>query len=246
MRKFLSQALALILIFVAAVTAKADVVVPGAYANLEGPSSFSLTSTAAAGRTYQMTIDAGQLSTVVGQDITGVQWRLNGPATANWPSVDTSFSFFDVYIGAGVDPSAVSNTFASNFTGSVFQVRSGAHTFLANSFSSGGSPNAFGPTLAFDSSYLYAGGDLTVEFRFSAQSGATNQPAFDGIAVSGGPGNGYGVDFASRWTANATGTTGTAPNFLVTNFTTSPVPETSSIGLIGLAFAGIVLRRKRK
>jgi hypothetical protein len=224
---------------------RADVVVPNSAAGVEADGTFAFTSTTAAGRTYQMTINANQLTGVIGDQLTGLQWRLNGAAATNWPPVDASFSFFNIFIGPGVAPSAMSNTFADNFTGTATQVRSGAITFPAGVFTSGSAPNVFGPSIMFDSAYLYSGGDLTVEIRFSNQTGATTQSPFDAVAVSGGPSNGWGVDFAARWTANSAGTTGANGNFIVTNFHTSAIPEPTSGCILALALVSLSLRRQR-
>lgn len=221
----------------AASAVHADVVVPNSAAGVEADGTFALTATAAAGRTFQLTIAASQLSGLVGQQIVGLQWRLNGAATAAWPPANVSYTQWDVFIGPGVAPSSMSNTFASNFTGSATQVRSGGWSVNAGSFTFGSAPNAFGPTLDFTSPYLYTGGDLTVEMRFSAQSGSTTTPSFDAVLASGGPANGWGADFAARWTSNIAGTTGSNGNFLATNFV---VPSPSVLALLGLsmAFAG--------
>jgi hypothetical protein len=223
-------------------TAGADVIVPNSAAGVEGDGSFALTSTAAAGRTFQLTIAAGQLSGLVGQQIQGLQWRLNGPGTTAWPPTDTNYASWDIFIGPGVAPAAMSNTFASNFSGTPTQVRSGPHSFTAGSFTFGSTPNAFGPTLAFTTPYLYTGGDLTIEMRFAAQTGATTQSPFDAMLASGGPANGWGVDFAARWTSNAAGTTGSNGNFLVTNLV---VPAPSALALVGVSL-GLGLRRRRR
>jgi PEP-CTERM motif len=219
-------------------------VVPNNLAAVEGDAAFSI-SDAINTRTYQMTIDSGQLSGMVGQTLSGMQWRLNGPTAPSWPPVNMSYISFDVFIGPGVDPSLMSNTYASNFTGSIAQVRAGSLTFLANSFSSGGLPNAFGPVLGFDNAYLYNGGDLAIEMRLSQQSGASNQPFFDAVAAFGGPGNGWGVDFSARHSFSSSDTVGGLANFLVTNFISQPVPEPSSFALGCLGIAALVSRRKR-
>ena len=221
--------------------AQAQVVVPNSAALAEADGTFALTSTAAAGRTFQMTIAANQLSGLMGQSIVGMQFRLNGAATAAWPLTNASYAFWDVYMGPGVAPSSMSNTFADNFTAAATQVRGGSLDIPAGSFSFGSAPNAFGPTLTFTAPYLYTGGDLTVEMRFAQQTGATTQSSLDGVLASGGPGNGWGVDFAARWTGSATGTTGTNGNFVVTNFI---VPAPSSLALLGLSM-GIAMRRRR-
>src|SRR5688572_13556144 len=89
----------------------AQVVVPNGFGNTPANGVFSLTATAAAGRTYQFMIHQNQLTSVVGQQLNGLKFRLNESVTANWPSVATSFSFFDIYIGPGVDPAARTTSF---------------------------------------------------------------------------------------------------------------------------------------
>jgi len=221
-------------------TARADVVVPNSAAAAEADGTFALTSTGATGRTYQFTIDAGQLSGLVGQQILGLQWRLNGASTAAWPPANTTYASWDVFMGPGVDPSAMSNTFASNFTAAPTQVRSGPYAVTAGSFPAGGSPNPFGPALNFTTPFLYTGGDLAIEMRFAQQVGSTIQSPFDGVLASGGPANGWGVDFSSRFATGSTAVTGANANFVVTNLV---VPEPSSIALVGAAMA-VALRRK--
>lgn len=227
--------------------ASADIVVPNAFASTEAPSQFFLTSTATAGRTYQMTIAASQLTGVVGHFLTGMTFRLGNNTTAAWPPGATSFSSWDIRIGAGVSPAAMSSTFASNFTAGNTLVRSGGLLFAANAFPIGGSgttPNAFGPVIGFTTNYAYFGGDLTVEMRFSGQVGATNQPQFDGVAATD-TANGWGTLFSGRWTSSMVGTTGGNANFLVTQFTSTPVPEPASMVALGLGVAALMRRRKK-
>ena len=200
----------------------AQVVVPNAATVAEGDGTFALTSTAAAGRTFQLTIDSSQLVGLIGQNLTGLQWRQNAPGTAAWPPTATNYASWDVFVGPGVDPTAMSNTFASNFTSAPTQVRSGPFSYAAGAHSFGSTPNAFGPTLNFTTPYLYTGGDLTIEMRFAAQTGATTQSPFDALTASLGPGNGWGVLFSGRWTANAAGVTGGNANFLVTRIEATP------------------------
>ncbi len=221
------------------------IVVPNSLAGVEGDGVFSLTSTATAGRTFQLSISSGQLSGAVGQNIVGMRFRMNNGA-ATWPTISTSFATWNIFVGPGVAPSAMSNTFASNFTSAATQVRSGGLTFNANDFTGGVGPNPFGPAINFNTPYTYAGGHLTIEMRFSGQVGATNQPAFDAVTASGGPANGWGVDFAGRWTSNIAGVTGGNANFLVTDLITAPVPEPATFAALGLGAVALLRRRKSK
>ncbi len=240
MRSFPTAA-SFVLLAVAA-AAHADVVVPNSAAEVDADGSFLMTSTGTAGRTYQMSIAASQLTNLVGQPIVGLQWRLNGPTAAAWPASDASYAFWDVFIGPGVAPAAMSNTFANNFTGAPTQVRSGPLNIAAGSFTVGASPNAFGPALEFTNPYVYTGGDLLVEFRFAQQVGVSTQAPFDAVTASGGPANGWGVDFAARWTGNAAGVTGANGNFVVTNFV---VPAPAPLAMLALAL-GVAARRRTR
>ena len=225
--------------FCLACTARGDVVVPNSAAGTDADGTFALTTTGATGRTYQYTIDSAQLTGLVGQQILGLQWRLNAGAAA-WPPANTTYASWDVFMGPGVDPSAMSNTFASNFTAAPTQVRSGPHAITAGSYPSGGSPNAFAPTLGFTTPFLYTGGDLAIEMRFAQQVGSTIQSPLDGVLASGGPANGWGVDFSSRFATGSTTLTGVNANFVVTNLV---VPEPSSIALVSISMV-VALRRK--
>jgi hypothetical protein len=233
---------AILAVLVAAAVTSAQVVVPNGYDNTPANGTFALTATATAGRTYQFMLHSNQLTSLVGQNLNGLQFRLNETITANWPPAGVSFTQWDIFIGPGVDPAARTTTFLNNYSGTRTQVRSGGLTFNAGDFSAAGSPvKPFGPTIGF-SNYLYTGGHLTIEMRFSAQSGTTTVPTFDAVlASSGAP---WGVDFASIWTSNIAGTTGGNANFLVTRLTTA-VPEPATMAALGFGVVAL-LRRRRK
>ena len=220
-------------------------VVPNAFAGTEGPGTFALTTNTAGGRTFQLQIAASQLTSFVNTNLTGMAFRLN--SGGNWPAIPVSMSFFDIFVGPGVAPSAMSNTFASNFTGGVTQVRNGSISFNPGDFPTGGTPNAFGPNINFNlAPYFYAGGDLSIMMRFATQAGTGGTPTqspLDAVAASD-TGNGWGTLFAVRWTGSSAGTTGGNANFLVTRLTASAVPEPASIAVLSLG-AAVLLRRRR-
>jgi hypothetical protein len=220
-------------------------VVPNGFDNVDGNSSFLLTTTTAPGRTYQFVIHEDQLTGLQGMFLNGLQARLNGTATAAWPSVDTSYSRFEIFIGQGVAPSARTSTFANNFVGAPTQVRSGGLTFNANSFSATGSPvKPFGPVVSF-SNYLYTGGHLAIQLKYSNHVGTTSGLSLDACTSSTA---GYGTQFAALWQSNPDGTTAltTTANFVVLNLTGTPVPEPATLAALGLGTLAIARRRSRR
>ena len=54
-----------------------------------------------------------ELQVSLGTPASAQIWRLNGPGTAAWPPTATSYASWDIFVGPGVAPSAMSNTFAS-------------------------------------------------------------------------------------------------------------------------------------
>lgn len=219
--------------------ASAQVVVPNAYAGTPGTSTFLYMVTTA--RTYQYQINANQLTGLVGQNLNGLQWRLPTSATGPWPPADASFASFDITIGEGVAPASRSTTLANNFVGTPTVVRTGALTIPTGSFSIGGSPNPWGPTISF-SNYLYNGGHLTIEMRHTGMTGTTTTRSFDALSTTT---SGYGTDFGAYWTGSYTGTTGGNGNFFVTRLTGSPVPEPASMIALALGASALVRRRRK-
>jgi hypothetical protein len=215
-----------------------DYVVPPAFQNVVGGSTFT-GPTATTARTYQWLIHESQLTDLVGLDLTGLTYRNPTSATAAWPAADITFSDYDIYISGSVAPEERSLTFASNVVGTQTQVRSGPLTIPANSFPIGGNPNPFGPTIAFGMPYTYSGGHLLIELRHQGFTGTSRSN--DAIAASN-TGAGYGTLFSAAWTGSYAGVSGSQGNFTIIQLSAIPAP--GSAALLGLG--GLLAMRRRR
>lgn len=189
-------------------------VIPNAYESVTGTGTF-LGPLANAQRTYQFLIQASQITDLSCKLLSGMNLRIPASATANWPAADITFSNYDIYISGSVEPSARSLTFANNIVGTQTKVRSGPLTILANSYTFGGSPNAFGTEITFDIPWFYSGGNLLIEIRHAGFTGTSRSA--DAILTST---SGYGTLVSACWTGNYTGTTGSQGNFSVLKLNT--------------------------
>jgi hypothetical protein len=214
------------------------VVVPNDRAFVAGTAGF-LGPMSSAARTYQLLIDSSQISALVGADIAGVRWRLTSGASAAFPAVDSTFTDYDIRLSLSVDPSQRSLTFANNVAGPQTLVRSGPLTIPAGSFPvTPPAPHPFGPTILFNTPYLYTGGDLLLEIRHTGLSGGS--ASVDAISTSTAP---YGTGVSAAWTSSYTGTSGSQGNAVVTEFVLVPEPGTMSLAFGALMLIGARRRR---
>ncbi len=186
-------------------------VVPPAYSNAPGTATFTgpLASTP---RTYQLLIHANQLTALVGMSLNAITFRLPVSSTTGWPASDASCTNYDIYLSGSVDPANRSPVFAANVVAPQKLVRSGPLTIPANSYTTGNSPNEFGPDIQFDSSYIYSGGNLLIEIRHTDIVSTSRSVDAIGTSISG-----YGTDFSGLWASGYTATeNGLQGNFSVT------------------------------
>ena len=194
------------------------VVLPNSYSGTAGTATF-LGPLSNAARTYQLLINANQLTSMVGTYITSITFRIPVSSTADWPASDVTFSNYDIYLAQSVPPSQRSLNFDSNIVGTKTQVRTGSLLIPTDTYRFGGNPNPFGAPINFNTSYLYTGGNLLVEIRHNGFSGTSRSSDAIGTAISG-----YGTDFSACWQSTYTATTGVQGNFCVAQLNSSPVP----------------------
>ncbi len=209
-----TRAFLLALLAGAAPTLADDVVMPLDYAAAAGTHTF-LGPLSSSERTYQLLIHADQLTGLVGGEITGLAFRSTSGATSAWPTAETTYAAFDIYLSPSVEPANRSFTFGENVAGTQVQVRSGPLVIPVGTYTSGGSPNEFGPTIEFTQGYTYTGGHLLVELRHPVSDGNSRSVDAIGAAIPG-----YGTQFSACWAGGYTATTGGLQgNFAVTRFT---------------------------
>jgi hypothetical protein len=181
-------------------------------------------------RTGQLLIHANQLTSVVGQNIDGISFRLFIGSIASFPASNATWADYTIRVGPGVAFGSQTTTFASNFAGPPTIVRTGPLTIPANAFpGAGGPPRPFGPFIPFTTPYTYTGGNLLVEIRHTG-SNITNNALSDFLEVALTTDPGFNVQF---WGATATGaaaTTGALANFTVARLRTVSGAPTVNAG----------------
>ena len=198
-------------------------VVPNGYSNVPGNNTFlgPLSTTA---RTYQLLIHADQLTDFINKTLITIAFRLPSNANADWPPLNIEVLTYDIYLSGSVNPSERSLVFAQNIVGPQTQVRTARYDIPQGSYSSGASPNGFGPELSFDSPYLYTGGNLLIEIRHTGFTGTASR-SNDAIGTAT---TGYGTQFSACWQTGNTATNGVQGNFSVVRITGDNL-----VGIIG-------------
>jgi hypothetical protein len=233
----------------APLAAQVFVVAPNIYTNAEGPGSSSVPIHIQNNPwTFQLIINANQLTGLVGTEISGIAYRHSAVMGGSYPNQPTTWSNYVIRLGPSVAPSAATGTFADNFTAAPTEVHSGAFSVSPGAWPNFGAPgpNPWGPVLEFDTPYLYTGGDLAM---LITHSGSDNPNIGDSlIDTTGSASPGRGVDYSYFASTGFGSVTGNSSVFMpIVRFTGfAPVPEFSSGLLSGAALLGLIaIRRKR-
>ncbi len=173
-------------------------------------------------RRYQMVMDARALAGIPpGSVLTGIRFRQDNPTAAPWPPAGFSFSDYELRISAAATSAAtMSTTYAANVSGPATLVKDGTLAIAAGAFpggaASGATPEAFGPLIAFDTRFTYAGGSLCLDFNHSGTGLVASE--FMDAAIQ------PGTDFVSGLYSNTsrTATTGLITTYPIIQFEYTP------------------------
>lgn len=233
--------------FAAQASASTLAVVPSTYATAEAPGEMSEPLIGGPnGELAQYVFNASYLSGLTGQSLTGLTFRLD----QQYDGDTTARTFTDYTVKLGIwSGGAFSNIPQNNLNASGSQtVRTGAFTFTPGATSNTlGIANGFGNFMTFQTPYAYNGGDLLVTLSHSQVSGSHGFVSTDSFAnaltVFSHNANAYNTPGSTHWLY--------AP---VIQFTTStltpegtvaPVPEPSTLILLGAGLAGLVAARRK-
>ncbi len=212
--------------------AHAQTVVPNEYTNTAAPGGSGLNTfirDSGNPRTGQLLINANQLTSLIGQSLNSISFRLFAGATTAFPATNATWADYTISIGQGVAFGSQTTTFANNFVGAPTVVRSGPLTLPAGSLPGGGiSPNPFGAAITFTLPFVYTGGNLLIEIRHTG-SNIVNNGANDFVEAALTTDPNYNLNF---WSATATGnaaTTGALNTFSIVRLGAIPEPSSAAV-----------------
>lgn len=225
----------------------ATVVVPNASETNEGNSN-DIAPLYLNSVTAVMVIASSELGSMpVGSSINAIGWRLDGSVTTDQPSTQRNFSDYEVYLGeAAVTPGTMQGNVAANYAnGSRTQVRDGGLQVPAGSIDAGGGAGSapFDFEIAFDTPYVYTGGDLVIEYSHTGSNNAF--VVFDGLTIPG-PAE------INQWVALSFGAANVSQDNSVgvpqLSYTppTTPIPEPAALTFAGVGMLLMQQRRRQK
>ena len=217
--------------------AASSLIIPGAFKTAEGADSYGFLAEVG-GITFQQEYDASLLpGLVVGDVITGLQFRLDG-TEPNSPAASVVIANFDVYLGpSAFAAGALTSSVAANQGAGTVLARSGSLSIPAHSFTGGAGPNPFGLQIVFTTPFTYTGGNLLLTLTYSAP---TTDLYFDLAATVTGAQARTEANYNSPTVTNDLGTKAIVTEF---TYTAAPEPTTAVLLLGGAALLG--WRRRR-
>lgn len=177
--------------------AEQHLVVPAAFANVEGNANTSMPMGSGNAGTGQYIYSETELAALpFGARIVGFQVRQdNNFGFVRWPSSAGVASNYRVIMArAATGPLGISPTFVANLVDPV-EVRSGPLAIAAQSYPGafpigGTTPEGWGPQIALQTEYVYRGGPLAIEFRVDGIFGtSTTADAQTNSAAAAGAAN---------------------------------------------------------
>lgn len=130
-----------------------------------------------------------------GARITGMRFRLNGGQTAF--AADT-IDVVEVRLSTSRNaPGSLSDIFADNRGSDEVIVRNGQLIIDPSDYPTGGSPNGWGKTILFSTSFVYTGGDLLVEIAMTGLASGNARLTDNVFPSSADSQTGYGTGFSA-------------------------------------------------
>jgi hypothetical protein len=187
--------------------------------------------------------------------ITGMQLRIslegNAAVPSTWPSQDITFNNYNVTLsqassglladGEFVSPSA---TFASQqAAGTAVNVRAGNLTIATASFANSGGENGFGALISFSTPYLYTPGQsLLLYITHDGYNPSSEvQPFFASTSYQNGV-----TDAISSTAGYMAANANSFSDPYIVQFTTTPVPEPSTMLMLAGGIAGLLALNRRR
>ena len=228
------------------------VVLPDGLADTEGSAGGEGTALGGFANTVHTVYNASRVAEAgiqVGDVLSGLAFRIGGGPSARRPAPNFRVDDYVIRLSTSQNSaSLLSDTFSENRGADVVTVHTGEVVFNAADYddsnnASGAGPNEFGPTIVFDNTFTYSGGDLLLEYTHTgalALDGESTAVTSEGDAVSAI--SGLETIFGAGFDATERGFDGGSLFAPVVQFTVVPEP---SVGLLsGIALLGLLRRRR--